>query len=265
MDSTVTPFIIAEFASTHDADLGKALELIRIAKDCGADAVKTAWGSSGDRIAQRMHAPDLAPIYWKYFCWPRAWIAEMSKAAHDLGLEFLCTVDCFEDIDVVAPHVDRFKIASWGASDHAFIEAHAKYDKPIVLSTGATRRNRIAFDAIPDDNDYFILHCVSAYPAPLEECNLSVLSHDERLFCGFSDHTANTITGGLAVAAGAHVLEVHYCHPNTSKDNPDRVVSLKPWELKTYITFARQAAVAMGDGVKRIMPSEQANTRHRYV
>jgi N,N'-diacetyllegionaminate synthase len=108
-----------------------------------------------------------------------------------------------------------------------------------------------------------VLHCVSGYPTPLEQVNLTVL---RRWWCdGFSDHTANPLTGALAVAAGAKVLEVHFRLDETATDNPDYPVSLSPGGLRSYIYLARRAAEAMGDGIKRVMPSEEKNRRHRYV
>ena len=73
------------------------------------------------------------------------------------------------------------------------------------------------------------------------------------------------MTGALAVAAGARMLEVHFCLSETSRDNSDRRVSHEPNELGAYIWLARLAARAMGDGRKRVMPSEEANVRYRYT
>ena len=118
------------------------------------------------------------------------------------------------------------------------------------------------------------VHAVSGYPTPMQECNLAVLrvarwgdgvTQTVPLYDGFSDHTRNTITGPIAVAAGARVLEVHFTLTETNPKNPDRVVSLMPWELQAYIGGARLAYQALGDGIKRVMPSEAQNVRHRYV
>lgn len=254
------PFVIAEMASTHDGVLDMALDLIQIAKDAGADAVKTAWGSDAKAIATRMHTT-VTPAH-ELVCFPREWLAILSGRAHDLGLEFLCTVDCVPDIAVVAPYVDRFKIASWGVTDLDFIRKQT--EKPPVISTGtADEYEVLKLISFAHHWKGWALHCVSAYPTPLDETNLGVISRLD--FDGFSDHTANPLTGAIAVAAGARVLEVHYCHPDTAKDNPDRCVSLEPGALQSYIWLARRAALMMGDGNKRVMPSEQANVRYRYV
>ena len=255
----MTPFVIAEMASTHDGVLEHMLAGVEVAKVAGADAFKTAWCSSAERVAERMHAgpenlPALKPVQW-----PRAWLPSIQYACQERGLEFLCTVDCPEDIAVVAPYVDRFKVASWGATDEAFQRRHFEVDpkKPMVLSTGLGAR-AYSIGWAP----FWVLHCVSAYPTPPWEAHLGVIRHG---YDGFSDHTAHVLTGALAVAAGARVLEVHFCLPDTSKTNPDRVVSHEPQALADYIRFARLAAVMLGEGVKTIQPSEEANVRFRYV
>jgi len=256
----VTPFVIAEFAGCHDGVLHQMLAGIGVAKWTGANAFKTAWTSSAVEAAKRMHLDDPAPL--RVVQWPREWFPQIRAACTEAGLEFLCTVDLEADIAVVAPYVDRFKIASWGAMDLEFFHAHKRVDqhKPLIRSLGITTSKNL--DVIEGMADWD-LHCVSAYPTPMADCNLAAIRAED--LDGFSDHTCNTITGALAVAAGAKVLEVHFALTETNPKNPDRVVSLMPWELQSYIAGARLAALALGDGVKKIMPSEAANVRHRYV
>lgn len=259
----MTPFIIAEIASCHEGQLARMLASIQVAIGAGANAWKTWWTSDPERTCARMHAPEMREAY-RLGAWPRAWLPSLATACHAGGLEFLCTVDLPEDIAVVAPCVDRFKIASWGSGDGEFIFAHQRYQKPLVISTGAsdgTDERPVLIDAVDDERWY--LHCVSAYPAPLEECNLAVITIEA---CdGFSDHTRHVLTGSWAVCAGATVLEVHFRLDDTPESNPDFAVSLTPSELRDYVRLSRLAALAMGDGIKRCMPSEAANRRFRYV
>lgn len=256
-----TPFVIAEFASSHHGDLDRMLRGVAAAHDADADAFKTWWTSSAERTCERMHAPENLAIN-RLGQWPQGWLPIIRDACKARGLEFLCTVDLPEDISVVAPFVDRFKIASWGAGDREFIDAHRKYDKPLVISTGLDGSQYVGIPA-----DY--LHCVSAYPTPILDANLSVLWNREDLdgnayYTGFSDHTRKVMMGALAVAAGAKILEVHFCLSDTAQDNPDRCVSHEPLHLAEYVRLARLAAVAMGDGIKRVMESEKPYLRHRY-
>ena len=71
--------------------------------------------------------------------------------------------------------------------------------------------------------------------------------------------------GAMAIAAGAHVLEVHVRHDETSQNNPDYLHSLSIADFRTYCGLARSAALMLGDGIKKTMPSERFNVRHRYL
>ncbi len=260
---TPIPFVIAEMGVTHDGQIGRALELVEKAAWAGANAVKTQFWSDTDALRRRMHTED-SPLNLEAVRTREEWLPMLAQMAKNVRVEFLCTVDLFEDIPKVAPYVDRFKIASWGATDSAFIRAHQRHVKPIVLSLGTLDVKELwqARLSIIRPIDW-LLHCVSAYPAPMNELNLKVIQSEH--LDGFSDHTGKTITGALAVAAGAQVLEVHCRHDDTPADNPDFAHSLTPADLKVYIGLARTAARALGDGVKRCTLSERPNLRPRYI
>jgi sialic acid synthase SpsE len=266
--SASNPFIIAEAGSSGGGKLDAMYECIRVAHRAGADAVKFQWMSSPDRVAARMSAPEARDTYAKYQ-WPADWLPKLSEYAHVKELEFLVTVDLPEDLPVVAPFVDRFKYASWAATDHDFLAASRWYDKRKIVSTGLcdlAEVEALAVHLCPGDA---VLHCVSAYPTPFEEANLLAIrglwTLDDTIEIGYSDHTANPLTGALAVAAGAKVLEVHFRLDDTPPDNPDYMVSHTPAGLRSYIWLARRAAEAMGDGVKKVQPSEAKNVKHRYA
>jgi sialic acid synthase SpsE len=237
---------------------------VATAQAAGADAFKTWWTSSAERTCDRMSAPEMLPAY-RLGQFPAAWLRHIREACHARGLDFLCTVDLESDIPVIAPHVDRFKVASWGAHDAEFLAAFHPYHKPLIISTGVTSDAHWAYLRKPIQWSAGVawLHCVSAYPTPLEDVNLGAITRYR--FDGFSDHTRRVEMGALAVAAGARILEVHFCLPETSERNPDRCVSHEPADLAEYIAQARTAALIVGDGVKRVMKSEAPNERFRYV
>lgn len=261
---THNPFIIAEAGSTHDGVFDNMMECITVAHRAGANAVKFQWHSDSDKLAARMHAPEARDVYRRY-AWPQEWLPFLRDEAHAKGLEFLCTVDLLEDIAIVAPFVDRFKIASWGALDNDFIKAHLEHEKPVIISTGTLDEEELA--ELSSwwwiDDRVSLLHCISRYPCPLEKCNLTALRDFD--LAGWSDHTANPLTGALAVAAGAHILEVHFRLERTESANPDFPVSLSPGGLQSYIYLARRAAEAMGDHGMFRTPEEEAMRKHRYA
>jgi sialic acid synthase SpsE len=244
-------FIIAEAGSCHDGVYDRATDLIRAAKDTGADAVKFQYWSSAKRLAERRNAPTYLPIYEKY-AMPYGWIPKLWNECEKVGLEFMCTAYLPEDIGIVASYVKRFKIASFEADDKAFIEAHRGYNLPIIISTG--------MGATPP-YDTFQLHCVSAYPTPFDQANLALLYRGQHQ--GYSDHTCCVHTGGFATAAGAKILEVHFRNWTTARDNPDYMTALDPGQLTEYVRLVRLAEKMLGDGERRVQPAEAAMSAYK--
>ena len=250
----MSTFIIAEAGSCHDGDYGKAEELIQQASHAGADACKFQFWSSAVRLAERRQAHDYFETYFKYKV-PEDWLNQLKDCCDWHGIEFMCTVYLPEDIPVIAPYVKRFKVASFEAQDADFIAAHDKYGKRIIISTGMTESSPRYYT----DVDY--LHCVSAYPCPIEQANLGIA--DWGLYAGYSDHTHDVLTGALAVAAGARILEVHFRLDDTDPANPDYATALSPGQLKDYIALVRKAEIMLGNGIKRPQPCEAEMSKYR--
>ena len=254
----MSTFVIAEAGSTHDGDHVKGALLIEAAVAAGANACKFQYWSSARRLADRRNAHDYLAIYERYQIWT-GWIDVWKRICDSAGIEFMCTVYLPEDIPVIAPYVKRFKVASFEAGDEEFIREHWSYGKPIIVSTGMMDEG-----SYPVVGGCHYLHCVSAYPTPLDQANLSVLREDDgEWYAGYSDHTHNILTGALAVAAGAHILEVHFRLDDTDPANPDYATALSPGQLKDYIALVRQAEVMMGDGVKEPQPAEAEMMKYR--
>jgi sialic acid synthase SpsE len=110
------------------------------------------------------------------------------------------------------------------------------------------------------------LHCVSAYPTPVEQLNLAVLRETDdhcAIWSGLSDHTTHPLVGALAVAAGARIIEAHLKLDDTDPQNPDAPHARTPTAFADYVRNIRFAKAVMGDGVKRVMPSEAAMLPYR--
>lgn len=262
--------VIGEAGSCHDGSLDRAHQLVLAAKAAGCDVVKFQWWSSAKRLAERRRAGDYQAIYERYQM-PRPWLDDLAAFCADTGIEFMCTSYLPEDVPVVAPYVQRFKVASFEAGDREFLEAHRPFDTPLVVSTGMTDREE-ALDLAYRRGVEAILHCVSAYPCPPEQANLAAIGTLRRLLptarsvrVGFSDHTRQVATGALAVAAGAEVLEVHFRLDDTPRTNPDYPAALSPKDLKHYVAFARRAEQVLGDGVKRPMAAEGPMMKYRVL
>jgi len=266
-------FVIAEAGSNHEGSLDKALELIDIAVECGADVCKFQFWSSSTRLAERRHAPDYLQGYMKYRM-PQEWLVKLSNHCAEKNIAFMATTYLPEDIQVVDPFVNRFKIASFEATDEEFIRAHRTFHKPVIISTGMmdnsdlwALRNLIRVENI----DATLLHCVSSYPAPLEAVNLNALGrysyNDGRSLGlhGFSDHTGEMNMGAFAVIKGAEIVEVHFRNYHTTKTSPDFRVSLLPYQLHHYIYTIRRAEIILGDPIKKQQPCEKEMAKYRVM
>lgn len=252
--------IIAEIGSCHDGSLATAKALAKAAIDAGADVVKAQYFSSGKRLADRRHAPELAEMYEKY-AMPREWLPQLAEYVAALRAEFACTSYLPEDVWEVFSHASIMKIASFEAADPEMLFCHREplrrgRDVVISLGMGTTpeiiRRHFLdrigggADDGAVRGGRVRLLHCVSAYPAPIQQLALGRLS--EHFVHGFSDHAhpSELYSGAFAAAAGAQVLEKHIRLDETRVGNPDFGHSLSPVQFAEYVRLARLGAAARG-------------------
>ncbi len=260
-------FVIAEAGSTHDGDFAKALALIEAARDAGCDAVKFQFWSNPDRLADRRRVPDrYREIYRRYQVIPE-WLPELAAACSPgMGarpIELMCTSYLPEDVPVIAPFVERFKIASFEADDRAFLDAHHGFGKNLIVSAGMLNQDELE-DLDVDLYSDAILLCTSAYPAPPESMQLGVLKR-EGLYAvkGVSDHSRHPWMGALAVAAGAEIIEAHLRLNDTDPQNPDFATAFSPSEFADYVRHIRFAEACLGDGEKKLQACEHEMARYR--
>ena len=281
-NSAPRTLVIGEAAACHDGSLYKAQKLVYAAKNAGCDAVKMQWLSSPERLAARRRAPEYLDAY-RLLSFPRAWFPTLVAECELTGIEFMCTSYLPEDIAVVAPYVKRFKVSSFESRDAHFLALHAEYLKPLIVSAGMGAQVHTALNAYrqaqsnrqpvvhwEDQPSLDVLHCVSAYPCPDDQINLRVLTGPRRLmygydFTGLSDHTKHPLTGALAVAAGAKIVEFHLRLDDTDPGNADYAVARTPAEAKEYIANIRQTERMMGDGNIRVMSAEAPMQRYVTV
>jgi len=262
----VHTYVIAECGSCHDGDLKKAQRLIDYAKECGADAAKFQFWSSAERLADRRKAADYLDIYRRYQI-PMEWLGTLRAHCYHVGIQFMCTTYLPEDIHVVEPYVERFKVASFEADDLPFVDAHAGFGKPIIRSCGMGAQPYQGRQQTLD------LLCISSYPAPQDALNLHRLRGNR--FVGLSDHTLSWLTGAVAVGAGACILEKHISLASTSADNPDVNHSLTADVdsrdgFRKYVWAVRQAEEMYGNPYitgdeDRIHECEMEMARYKVV
>ncbi len=232
-----------------------AYSAINMAKRCGADIIKFQWVSDPRAMERRRNVPEGS---YDILAWPKLWISMLHEKCESVGIEFLCTVFLPLDVATMNPYVKRWKVASLEAGDNELLTAMDGTSKPVIMSQGAIgarslTRKKLFFGTT--------LHCTLAYPAAPDQLNLSVIRVGR--YNGYSDHSCNVLTGAIAVACGAEIIEVHFKLHDTPADNPDYGHSLWSEQLGNYIENIRQAELMLGDGVKKIEPCERWALKHK--
>lgn len=257
-------YCIAEISANHNGSLDAALELVCLAKECGADAVKiqtytadtltldcdneyfkisggTPWdGITLHQLYQQASTP------WE-------WHAAIFAEAKSVGIDCFSTpfdetsVDFLEKFDLPC-----YKIASFELVHHPLLRKVAQTGRPVILSTGmATLREIAAAVEVLRDNgceDLALLKCTSSYPAPIEEANLARIAHMAEAFhceVGLSDHTLGIAVPVAAVTLGASIIEKHFCR-SRDEPGPDSAFSLEPVEFRSMVDAVHAAEKAMG-------------------
>ena len=259
-------YVIAEAGSCHDGSRTRALLLIEAAAEAGADAVKFQYWSSAKRMAQRRNAAEYEATYARYAV-PSSWLAALARHAASHDVDFMCSTYLPEDVDVVAPFVDTFKVASFESGDPVHLAAHGAHldnGKNVVVSLGlghsaevvrhyVAPQRHMGWKHSPEGRGLLaLLHCVSAYPAHPNTLGLVGL-RDRVGLVGFSDHTegSETRTGAVAAACGARVIERHFRLATTERQNPDFEHAATTRQLADYIEGVRFATMALGDNTGR--------------
>jgi N-acetylneuraminate synthase len=267
-------FIIAEAGVNHNGDFTLAKKLIDVAKDVGADAVKF----------QTFHAEEIVTLKSEKAIYQHRAkektqyemlknleltfdeFRELKKYCNNKAIEFISTpYDCKSVEFLNEIGVNRFKVASADLINKPLIEAIAKTEKQIILSTGMATLGEIerTISLISDlgNTDIILLHCTTSYPTPYEQVNMNVLDTLKKAFglpVGYSDHTLGIEIPIMAVSIGAEVIEKHFTLDRTM-EGPDHFASLEPNELKKMVEAIRNVEKAFGSERKAITNEEKKN------
>lgn len=258
------PFIIAEVGINHNGDIEKAKKMIRVAKDCNANAVKFqtfkvseliddetltyTYMSQGKEVTETM-----MELFARYEFNKDQWEI-IKKECDDVGITFLSTPQNYSDLEILLSlGIEAIKIGSDDFNNLPLIEKYRNSGLPLILSCGMADLKEIEVSlecaGYKDDHPLVLLLCISEYPAPLESLNLNRITKLKELFpnivVGFSDHSQGSLGATLATALGASVIEKHF---TLDKDlpGPDHWFSDNPIQLKTYISDIHNAYVALG-------------------
>jgi len=257
-------FIIAEMSANHGGDIDIAKETIRVAKECGADAIKlqtyradtlTLDCDKDDFIIKGGTLWDGRKLYdlYKEAYTPWEWHKELFEYARQIGIDIFSSpfdksaVDFLEQFNPSA-----YKIASFEITDYELVRYTASKMRPIIISTGIATIDEIqdVVDICKDEGNssLILLKCTSAYPAPLEDANLKMIPNIKETFgveVGFSDHTIGSTAPIMAIALGAKVIEKHFII-DKSIGGADAKFSMDRDEFTDMIKAIREAEKLLG-------------------
>jgi len=274
------PYVIAELSANHNGKFETAIEIIKSAKRCGADAVKIQTYTA-DTITLNTDSEDFQikgglwdgrTLYELYHEAHMPW--EWHKPLFDYSRKLEITifsspfdntaVDLLEDLNAPA-----YKIASFEAVDLALIKYVANTGKPMIISTGMANAEEIgeAVEAAREGGceELAILHCVSSYPASPEDYNLRTIKDMRERFglvTGLSDHTLDNTTAIASVVMGSSIIEKHFTLDRNG-GGPDDSFSMEPPDLTALCRDAKTAWSALGKVDYGMKSSEQANINFR--
>jgi pseudaminic acid synthase len=274
-------FIVAEISANHNQDINRAKEIIKAAKEAGADAVKlqtyTPHTMTIDCDTEYFQVPTdsiwagktLFQLYEEAFT-PWEWHAELFEYAKKIDLiSFSTPFDKSSVSFLQALDVPLYKVASFELIDLPLLIEIGKHNKPVIISTGMASLSEIS-EAVntlrnAGSGPLVLLKCTSAYPASPFSMNLKTIPHLREAFhthVGLSDHTMGSVAAVAAVVLGASVIEKHFTLKR-SDGGVDSTFSLEPEEFSSMVRDIRFAEQSLGKVCYEITEEEQKNVRFR--
>jgi N,N'-diacetyllegionaminate synthase len=258
--------VMAEIGLNHNGDPGKALELVDLAAESGADLVKFQY-IDPQAMVHRPSMPDLYSLYEKYAL-PLADMKRVAERCSERKIPFVCTVFDLEGAArMFETGVCAFKVASCDMTHLPLLRGLGAYGLPVILSTGLSDLEEVSASVRElkrgGCKTPVLLHCVSAYPAPADQTNLTAILQMRRKFklpVGFSDHTSGTLAPALAAVLGACMVEKHFTY-DANAEGSDHALSLGPQEFRLMVDNIRAAEAMRGDGRKKSTPVEKKERR----
>jgi N-acetylneuraminate synthase len=274
------PYIIAELSANHNGDIQRALDSILAAKEAGVDAVKIQTYTA-DTMTIDCDANDFKIVgglwdgYYLYDLYkeaqtPYEWHKPLFDYAKEIGITIFSTpfdktaVDMLEQLNTPA-----YKIASFEMTDLPLVKYVAQTGKPMIISTGMANLEEIEevvkVAKVNGCKHLVLLHCISSYPAPMEQSNLRTipdLAERFSVLSGLSDHTMGTTVATTSVALGACVIEKHFTLSRAEK-GPDSDFSLEPDELKQLCLDTKTAWQSLGKAGYERKSAEESNVKFR--
>jgi len=266
-------YIIAEAGLNHNGSLEIAKKLILEAKRSGCNAVKFQSFEASSRVSKKVKSVNYSEEadglqeniheMFKRLSLNFEQTKELFNFAKKQNIEIFSTPFDEKQVDILEKlNVKFYKIASVDLVNIPLLEKVSKTNKPVILSTGMSNLSNIE-DAVEifrknGNKNLILLHCLSSYPANENEINLKAINTLKKSFnvpVGLSDHYPGTEISLMAIGLGANIIERHFTL-DKNLEGPDHILSSEPHEMKKLVEISRNSQNILGDGVKKIQPSE---------
>lgn len=270
-------YFIADIAANHNGDPERAIALIHLAAEAGADAAKfqhfraehivsREGFESGPKLSHQSKWKKSVFEVYQSASVPWEWTRRLKSACDEAGIHFFSSPYDLEAVDMLDPYVPAFKIGSGDITWPAILEHIALKNKPVLLATGASELpdvERAVGVILAVNPQLLLMQCNTNYTGAAENLpfvNLRVLqkfaSMYPNLVLGLSDHTPGHVTVLGAVTLGARAIEKHFTD-DRSREGPDHPFSMDPAGWREMVGRTRDLERALGDGVKRVEANEQ--------
>jgi N-acetylneuraminate synthase len=271
-------YFIADIAASHDGDLSRAIDLIYLSKEMGADAAKFqhfeaktivsdfGFRSLGSQLSHQSKWKKSVYEVYDDASVPFEWTQKLKDAAEDAGIDFFTSPYSLDLVDRVEDYVCAYKIGSGDITWHEIIRHIAAKQKPYILATGASNMNEVdaaVKSGLSVNKNFCLMQCNTNYTASIDNfnyINLNVIREFKKeypnIILGLSDHTPGHATVLGAVALGARVIEKHFTDDN-NREGPDHLFSMNPASWEEMVVRTRELESALGDGRKIVEDNEK--------
>ena len=271
-------YFIADIGANHNGSLEKAIELIHLAKESGADAAKFQ-NFQADKIVSKTGFDNMNGKLSHQSKWKKSvfevyedasiskdWTRILKEECDKVGIDYFTSAYDFESVDLVDPFVNLYKIGSGDITWLDIIDYILDKNKPVLIATGASTNedvSRVMKMALKKTQDLVLMQCNTNYTGSIDNynyCNLNVLKQVSidypNTVLGLSDHTAGHATTLGAIALGARVIEKHFTDDN-NQEGPDHGFAMNPQSWRNMVDRSYELLVSLGDGVKIVENNEE--------